>query len=251
MVRESLQQHIAQIPRQSSRPLRVTLDRAKSKMPIHIISTYAPRNGHTEGTERQHWGDVKELLSKTCERHLIVWGADANGQIGNRNHEEGEKYAQKEHSDRRIIGPYAKASETEQGNGARLLRICRRHQMIPMETWKNQELKDETIGNNKNEKKERIGKRNQEKYITTWDSPDGNIRRQYDYIMINAKRRNVARTAQRNIYWRGNMNRHQQHRVQIMQHYYNAAKKYKKPIPADTGERLKYDIRGYSFIMEN
>ena len=28
-----------------------------------------------------------------------------------------------------------------------------------------------------------------------------------------------------------------------MQLYYNAAKKYKKPIPADTGTRQKYDIK--------
>ena len=43
------------------------------------------------------------------------------------------------------------------------------------------------------------GKENQEKYMTTWTRPDGNIRRKMDYIAINAKRRNVASTAQINI----------------------------------------------------
>ena len=51
MIHESLRQNITQIMRQSSRALRVTLDRAKSKMPINIISTYAPHNGHTEETK--------------------------------------------------------------------------------------------------------------------------------------------------------------------------------------------------------
>ena len=41
--------------------------------------------------------------------------------------------------------------------------------------------------------------------MTTWTSPDGNIRGQIDYIAINAKRRNMARTEQCNIYWPGNM----------------------------------------------
>ena len=54
----------------------------------------------------------------------------------------------------------------------------------------------------------------------------------------------MARTAQNNIHWRGNMHYNQQHRVQTIQLYYNAAKKYKKPIHAETGKRLKYDTDG-------
>ena len=94
MVRESIRQKITHLARRRSRVLRVTLDRTKSKMPIRIISTYAPRNGHTAEAERKHGGDVKELLSTTCERHLLIWGAGASAQLGNRNHEE-EKYAKK------------------------------------------------------------------------------------------------------------------------------------------------------------
>ena len=51
MIHGSLQQNIAKIMGKSRRVIRVTLDRAKSKMPIHIISTYAARNGHTEETK--------------------------------------------------------------------------------------------------------------------------------------------------------------------------------------------------------
>ena len=39
------------------------------------------------------------------------------------------------------------------------------------------------------------------------------------------------------------MNQNHQHRVQTTHHYYNAAKKYKKPITADAGTTLKYDIK--------
>ena len=85
------------------------------------------------------------------------------------------------------------------------------------------------------------GQENRDKYTTTWTIPDGNIRRQIDYIMINNMRRNMTK-AQINIYWHANMNQNQQHRSQTMQ-IYNAAKKYKHPIPAETGARLKYDIK--------
>ena len=85
-------------------------------MPIRIISTYAPHNGHTEETKRRQWADVQELLSKTCKNHLIIWGTDANGQLGNRHREEEEeKYAKKGQMGRKIIGPYAKAHQTEKG----------------------------------------------------------------------------------------------------------------------------------------
>ena len=62
--------------------------------------------------------------------------------------------------------------------------------------------------------------------------------------MINAKYKNIVRKAQSNIYWHANANQNQQHRVQAMQLYYNAAKKkYKKPIPMETGKKLKYDVK--------
>ena len=88
MIHERLRQHITQITRQCSRSLRVTLDRSKSKMPIRVISTYAPHNGRTEVERRQQWEDVASLLSTTSVRHLTIWGADAIGQLENRNQEE-------------------------------------------------------------------------------------------------------------------------------------------------------------------
>ena len=65
MIHENLQQNITQITRRSSRALRVTLGHRKAKMPIHIVSTYAPHNGHDEEAKNHHWKDVQELLNKT------------------------------------------------------------------------------------------------------------------------------------------------------------------------------------------
>ena len=90
MIRESAQKYITKITRQSSRVIKETLDRQHSNMPIQIISTYAPHNGHAEEDRTQHWKEVKGILNKTCKRHMIIWCADANGQLG-RDKEEGKK----------------------------------------------------------------------------------------------------------------------------------------------------------------
>ena len=82
-----------------------------------------------------------------------------------------------------------------------------------------------------------------EKYTTTWKSPGGKARRQIDYIMISATCRNTAKKAESNIYCHANMGNNQPHRVQTVQIRYDAAKKYEKPIPDETGGRLKYDIK--------
>ena len=121
-------------------------------MPIHIVSTYAPRNGRNEETKNHHWEDVQELLSKTWKRPLILWGADANGQLGNKDKTSEEKYNKKELNKGEIIGPYTKANTAEKGNGANLHKICRRQQTIPMATWeKNHDYKGKTNGNNNKE----------------------------------------------------------------------------------------------------
>ena len=125
--------------------------------------------------------------------------------------------------------------------------------MIPMTTWKTPKIikQDRWKQQPGDATREYWGRENWEIYMTTRTSPGGNIRRQTDYVAINAKHRNMARTAQRNIHWHGNMNQNQHRRVQTMQLYYNAAKKYKKPIPAETGKRLKYDIKAPRMRPEN
>ena len=82
----------------------------------------------------------------------------------------------------------------------------------------------------------------QDKYLATWATPDGISRRQIGAIMINAKYRKADQKEQIIIQWQANMNQNRPRRVQKMKRYYNAAKKYKAPIPSETGEKLKYDI---------
>ena len=85
MIHKSTRQNIIQIKRQWGRAIRVTLDQDKATTPIHVISTYSPHSGHIEETRQHRWQDVQELLNKTSKRHLIIWGADAGGQLGNRS----------------------------------------------------------------------------------------------------------------------------------------------------------------------
>ena len=109
-IRESAKQHIAQIARQRSRVLRATLDRKNSRMPIQIISIYAPRNGHTEEDRRQHWEEVNEILTNTCKRHMIIWCADANGRLGSDEATEAPK-TNKYNATTKIVGPYARVAK--------------------------------------------------------------------------------------------------------------------------------------------
>ena len=131
MIHESIQQYITQIARQSSRVLRVTLGRENSKRPIQILTTYAPHNGRAEEDRNQHWGEVKEILNKTCKRHMVIWRTDENGQIG-RDEEEGGSTAKKCHSQHNRAQRQIK--KTEKGNGTHK-EICLRRNMIPTTTW--------------------------------------------------------------------------------------------------------------------
>ena len=89
------------------------------------------------GRERhRQWEDVKVIRNKTCIRHRVIWGADANGELGNRNQEEEGIYANEERATQNIIGTYTRAEKTEKGNGAQLRTICRKQHAIPMATWK-------------------------------------------------------------------------------------------------------------------
>lgn len=58
-------------------------------------------------------GEVEESLNETCKRHLIIWRAEANGQIGRIDEKEGGGKAAQGQVHTKIIGPYAMASKTE------------------------------------------------------------------------------------------------------------------------------------------
>ena len=81
MIHESIQPNTTQITRER-RSLRVTLGRKYSKMPIRILSTYAPRNGRKDEDRRHHWDGANATLDKTCKRHMVMWRTESNGQLG-------------------------------------------------------------------------------------------------------------------------------------------------------------------------
>ena len=139
MIHESIQKYIEQIAGQSSRAIRATLGRKNSRMPIQIISIYAPRNGHTEGGRRKHWKGVNEILNKTRKRHMIIWLAGTNGKLG-RDEVAGEPNTNKDNAATKIVGPYKRATKTEKANGKHLQRIYREPRMAPTITWKQPRL---------------------------------------------------------------------------------------------------------------
>ena len=109
--------------------------------------------------------------------------------------------------------------------------------MMPMATWEKPKMENDRCGkyrHRENTTNEICENGRKAEYLTTWTIPVGAASRQIDYITINAMYRNTAGEAQSNTSWNANMNRNQQRRVQKMQLYYNAAKKYKTPTPEDT-----------------
>ena len=73
--------YITQIARQRIRLLRASLDRETSQTPIRILTTYAPHKGQKEADRKKHWGEVGEIMNKTCKRRMIIWCTDANGHL--------------------------------------------------------------------------------------------------------------------------------------------------------------------------
>ena len=148
--------------------------------------------------------------------------------------------ATQEHAEEKTVGPHTKAGRKEKGNGTQLRMACQKQRTIPMETWETpksaKQDKWKQQKPNEDMARERWGSEIRGEYATTWTIHDGDISREIDYIMINAKHWNVTRKAQSNIYWLSNMNQNQQRRVQKMQLCYNVAREYKKPIPSETGK---------------
>ena len=64
------------------------------------------------------------------KRHLAIWRADANGQLG--PSEKTKQTAQKN----TIIGPYVNTHKLEPGNGNAPAKTCVQRNMIPTITWK-------------------------------------------------------------------------------------------------------------------
>ena len=72
---------------------------------MHIRTTWG---GKTKISQNEHWGKVRQTLQETSNRHMLIWCADANGQLGTQN--------TIEHGCCKIVGPHVK-QENKKGNG--------------------------------------------------------------------------------------------------------------------------------------
>ena len=189
LIEQNLAEHIISIESEDGRILKVTLDNTEvpNSKPLTIICTYAPHSGYRCKDRRTHWNMVNKWIESVPRRRLLIWCADANGQI-----------AKDDKDDDKIEGPYTNATYTEKGNGESLYRTCKKNALRPMNTWRE---------NGKN------GKGDGERDYTTWTSPDGKTRRQIDYIMVRKEHQNAVNECQTIRGWRGNYNQQRQHAV--------------------------------------
>ena len=85
-------------------------------------------HGIHKSRKNDHWGKTRKTLSKIPQRHITIWGADANGQIG-RTEGQPEQY-------HRAIGPYTLHQGMEKGNVIQLAHKCKQqHKTTQMNSW--------------------------------------------------------------------------------------------------------------------
>ena len=179
------------IERIDNRIITITLDTPNNPIPVTIINTYAPHKGYRDEIRKEHWEKVTKQLGKIPKKHLKIWTADTNGQVGRGSAKTGTKIA-------KIIGPETHSKNTEKGNGISFRNICLKQTMCVTNTWYKEK------------------KRNKDKNAT-WISPDGKTKRQIDYISINHKFKNAINKCTIANGWLGNMNQNRQHKVVIAQ----------------------------------
>jgi len=104
---------------------------------------------------------------RNTRKHIKIWRADANGQLGQPENE-------REREQLKIIGKQTKQQKQRQEMEKSLKNICRNQHMIPMNTWKRPPLTKHD--------KQRIAKKAdtatiletiKQEQTTTWISPDG------------------------------------------------------------------------------
>jgi len=158
LIEEQLAQHIQHVKWEGGRILSITIDALdrehKNRIPITIVTTYAPHSKYRTKERVEHWNRVNEWLSNIPQRHFVIWGADANGQLARTSLDQTNP----------VVGTHTHCKTLENGNGKALYRTCSDHNMRPMNTW-------------------REGKKNNKDHAT-WISPDGRTARQIDYLMV-------------------------------------------------------------------
>ena len=126
---------------------------------VLIIQVYAPNEDGDEKDKEQFYEMLDQVIVENRKGNecLMVMG-DFNGKVGKNKEED-------------IVGPYGLGERNE--NGQLLVEFCKRHNLFVTNTWFQQ--------------------RTSAQY--TWTSPDGNIKNQIDYVLIDKRYRNEVKNS--------------------------------------------------------
>jgi len=112
-----------------------------------------------------------------------------------------------------------------------------------MNTWKRAQLDTEDKKELRNSKtKEQSLNKIQTRNRNTWISPNGQISRQIDYIIINHAYRNIVTRTWPIKGWRGTMTQQRQHATIRMDITLRCAKNFFRGVK-ETGKKIKYDLQ--------
>jgi len=128
----------------------------------------------------------------------------------------------------KIIGHHVNVTHAEKGNGAMISKICYEKQLIPMNTWKRAPLTEQENMKSKTTNIPDYLKRKREINRNAWISPNGQVKRQIDYIAINYAYRNIVKRAWAVQGRRGNMAQNRQRAVIRMDVTLRCANEYFK-----------------------
>ena len=176
-IHENMKRQITQIARRSSREIRVPLERAgienANSCNLNICAAqWAHRGRKTSDLGR--FGRTTQKDMRKTPHHLGItraWAARKQ-QPGRR------KIRQQGICQSGNNRTYEKANWAERGNEAQLHIICRRQQTIPMTTWEKPKIARQDKWDQQQEDMEKENRcKKPGKYMTTWTSTGGNIRR--------------------------------------------------------------------------
>jgi hypothetical protein len=140
---------------------------------IILSNSYTPDKSYSGKIREKFWTELNDNLYKTKDNGILhLWMTDNNGQLG---------YGGKNP----YIGKNCRVKNNEKGNGTQLAKFAKRFKMRATNTFFSK-----TINSHKDD-------------LATWTSPNGKIKKQIDYILVNNHKANWIN----NVYSAGPANR--------------------------------------------
>ena len=185
-VHKAYRDSVNNIIRHDDRNIQLTLDGDDFLKPIIILNSYAPHRGYNEETREKYWKKINEIHQKNRKSKdaAKIWMTDNNGEIGRGKKDEEIKTTKKAEEERierlEIIGKETRRKNIEKGNGMELFNVAKKNRMVEMTT----RVK---CGDCKNCKRKN---RKDCENLSTWTHPNGKIKRQIDYVLIEKNYKN-------------------------------------------------------------